>query len=251
MRKRNMSDHIKVLLEGQEFSDEFKSKATTIFETAVETEVAKQVGVLREELETENETLVEEKIETLETITEQYVEDELIPSISKYLTYGITEWIEENKQILANNSKVKLAENMIAGLTDILESQGLVVPESQQTVVESLEAELAESKAKANILLKENIDLKDQMNSINGQAIVDEFTKDLSESQAETFKEVTSKVKFIDESQYREAIKDLYESYYPSKTITEPETLKVEQEHVTENKDWSKDTFYSNLSKLL
>lgn len=246
-----MSDHIKVLLEGQEFSDEFKSKATTIFETAVETEVAKQVGVLKEELETENETLVEEKIKSLESITEQYIEDELIPNISKYLTYGITEWLEENKQILANNSKVKLAESMIAGLTDILESQGLVVPESQQTVVESLETELAESKAKANSLLRENIDLKDQMNSINGQAIVDEFTKDLSESQAETFKEVTSKVKFIDESQYREAIKDLYESYYPSKTITEPEAPKVEQEPVTENKDWSKDTFYSNLSKLL
>lgn len=246
-----MSDHIKVLLEGQEFSDEFKSKASTIFETAVETEVAKQVDVLKEELETENETLVEEKIKTLEEITEQYVEDELIPNISKYLTYGINEWIEENKQILANNSKVKLAESMIAGLTGILESQGLFVPESQRTVVESLEAELAETKAKANSLLKENIDLKDQMNSINGQAIVDEFTEDLSESQAETFREVVSKVKFIDESQYREAIKDLYESYYPSKTITEPETPKVKREPVAENKDWSKDTFYSNLSKLL
>lgn len=242
-----MSEHIKVLLEGQEFSDEFKTKASTIFETAVESEVQKQVDSLKEQLENEYEAKLEERTQELELLSQQYIEEEILPSMNDYLSHAVNEWVEDNRSNLIAESKVKLAESVIGSITSVLESQSLVVPEGKESIIEKLETELSESKARANSLLEEKIQLEKQMQDVVRSEIVTSIAEGLSESQVETFYQVVSKVPFVNESQYKGAVEDLFQSYYPTKTpiaVTESVDVEVMEDSYVND-------YFSNLSKML
>jgi len=245
-----MSEHIKVLLEGQEFSDEFKSKASAIFETAVETEVQKQVDSLTEQLETNYQTALDERTEELEVLSQKYIEEEILPAMNDYLSHAVNEWVEDNRSELISASKVKLAESVISSITQVLESQSLVIPEDQQNIVQKLEKELSESKAVANSLLEDKIQLEKQIQESVKSDIVTGIVESLSESQAEAFYAVAAKVHFVNESQYKTAIEDLFVSYHPTKSTIVEETMKVEEIKEDTEKSFQNE-YFANLSKML
>lgn len=251
-----MSDHIKALFEGQDLSEEFKTKATAIFEAAVETEVEQKVAALKESLEAESQTATAAKIAELEESTQEYVDTEILSQVDKFLTVALKEWTEENESIMVSEAKVKLAEDLIASMSTVLESQGLVVPEAQKTVVEGLEEKVAKAEAKANELYQEKLALEEQILETKKSEIVKTIVSDLSESQRETFDAVVSKVAFVTEDQYRSSVKELFESYFPTKKpVVEDKEVVVEEndedkESIVEENEFA-NSFYSSLSKAL
>ena len=71
------------MLQGEDFSDEFKSKAETIFEAAVSSKIKSIEAQLKEE---NQKTLEEQK-------------EDMIDKVDSYLNYVTEEWKKENQLI--------------------------------------------------------------------------------------------------------------------------------------------------------
>ena len=80
----DVADDVNALMEGENLSEEFKLKATTIFEAAV----SARVDYIAEQVEAQ---LVEEMQEVIEEIKE-----DLAAKVDDYLNYMVEEWMSEN-----------------------------------------------------------------------------------------------------------------------------------------------------------
>ena len=80
----NVEEDLAALFGGEELSEEFQTKAKTIFEAAVNS----KVNVVKEEMSAEYEKTLTEHLET--------VKAELVERTDAYLEYVSDEWLKEN-----------------------------------------------------------------------------------------------------------------------------------------------------------
>jgi hypothetical protein len=85
MSKKNIKEDIDALLQGENLSEEFVSKATTIFEAAV----MSRVEELAEEVEAQMHEQFEQAIDELK--------EDFAAKIDDYLNYMVEEWMKENE----------------------------------------------------------------------------------------------------------------------------------------------------------
>ncbi|NDB60391.1 hypothetical protein EB001_18365, partial [bacterium] len=81
----DMSEHVDALLAGEGLSEEFKDKATTIFEAAVKAKLEEEVALLEQAY-----------AETLEERVAE-IQEQLSSDVDDYLNYVVEQWIEENE----------------------------------------------------------------------------------------------------------------------------------------------------------
>lgn len=223
-----MSEHIKALFEGQELSEDFKSKATTIFGAALDEQAAQIRESVTAELQEAFDTRVAAKITELEGLAESYLNDQVKPQVEKYLTAAITEWTQENKVAIVSGAKVELAESFLTGLVGLAESHNLNMPQGTVDQVAALETQLSTIKESLNALTDKNITLMTENSAFKSAAIVAKITESLSDTQKETFAPVVGKVEYKTDDQFTAAVKSLYESYFPAvpnNTQSTPEQL--------------------------
>lgn len=210
-----MNDHVKALFEGQELSEEFKTKAGSIIESMLNEKEAE----IRESVEKEQKELFEsqiaEKTAELEELSEKYMAEEVIPTISKYLTAAVNEWQEENKLAIESGTKVELAESFLKGFVGLAESHNLEVPEGADSIVEKNQKELEEVKTKLDELTEKNVELKEALDEQTRSIVIDRVCSDLTESQKEKFVTYSESVEFKSEEQFESAVSQLKESYFP------------------------------------
>lgn len=215
-----MSEHITALFEGQDLSEEFKVKASAIIATAIDEARAELESTLQEEADKK----LQEKIAELDAQVETYIAEEILPNVDKYLTAAVNEWADDNKIALEESAKVELAESFLTGLVGLAESHNLNIPQSEFDKVAKLEEKLAEMKEQVTTLIDRNIELQESNKSFVRNSIIDSVTAELSESQKEKIVTVSDKVEFISESQFKESVKSLVESYFPVETQPEVES---------------------------
>ena len=207
--KYDPSEDISALFDGEDLSDEFKSKASTILEAAVNNNVKKIVDQL---VEQEEEQKVEE--EKTESITEQ---------VDKYLNYVVEEWMEENKLAVETGIQNELTETFITGLKSLFKESYIEIPEEKVDVVSALTEKVEALQGELNAEKKFVIEMKDVIDELKQDSIIDEATDTLVETEAVKIKELASGVEFINEEDFREKVEALKESYFPQskKQITE------------------------------
>ncbi|MDX1532710.1 MAG: hypothetical protein R3230_00730 [Nitrosopumilaceae archaeon] len=247
-----MNEHIKALFEGQELSTDFQEKATSIVENMLaekETEIKERVEAEQKEI---FESQIDEKIKELEGLSESYIQDEVIPMISKYLTAAVNEWQEENKIAIESGVKVELAESFLKGLVGLAEDHNLTVPDGADSIVEKTQKELDEVKSKLDSQIEKTVELKEALEEQTKSIVIDRVCSELTESQKEKFSTYVESVSFKDESQFENAITELRESYFPKKPdadqIDEGETNTVDTQ-INESDDYSS-SYLKSLIKL-
>ena len=124
--KKEMQEHLEALFDGESLSEEFMTKATTIFEAAIN----QRVNVLREQVVAEAAAVVQEEVET--------AVNELASRLDDYLGYVVEEWMEDNKLAVENGVRTEIAENFMAGLKELFETHYIEVPEEKYDVSEGL-----------------------------------------------------------------------------------------------------------------
>ena len=90
---KGMKEDIDAMLDGEELTEEFKTKAATIFEAAVMSRVTAEVARLEEEFEAKVATTVAEQIEGI------------VEQVDGYLGYIAEQWMEENELALERGIK--------------------------------------------------------------------------------------------------------------------------------------------------
>ena len=145
----DVSDDVNALVSGDDsLSEEFKTKAATIFEAAVKSKVKHEI----ERLEGEYASELDEAKAT--------VKEELTTKVDNYLNYVVEQWMADNELAIEKGIKGEIAEDFIGGLKQLFEDHYIDVPDEKYDVLEAKEKELEEVKAKINEMTEKTIEDK-------------------------------------------------------------------------------------------
>ena len=201
----DVEEDVNALLGGEDLSEDFKAKAKTIFETAINAKVAE----VKEALEAEYQEKLDEEIET--------AKESLAERVDSYLEYVADEWFEENQLAVENGLKTEMTESFLEGMKGLFEEHYVQIPEDKYDVLESMVEKLDDMETKLNEQIEKNINLNNRL----GESVADGILGDVSEGLASTQKEklasLAESVEFESETEYREKLETLKESYFTSK----------------------------------
>ena len=202
----DVEQDVQALFEGEELSEEFQSKARTIFEAAIK----EKVSEIKENLQTAYEQALVEEVAS--------VRDELTERVDAYLEYVADEWIQENQLQVESGLKTEMTESFLEGMKSLFEEHYVSVPEDKYDVLESMVDKLDEMESKLNEQIERNVALNQRLAESNSDVILADVSEGLALSQKEKLASLASNVEFESETDYREKLVKLKESYFPSKT---------------------------------
>jgi len=205
----DLSDDVKALTGGEGLSEEFKSKAATIFEAAVKAKI-------RSELE----RLEEEYAEAFEQSMSE-AKDELTEKVDNYLSYVVEEWIKKNEVALEHKLKAEIAESFIADLRGLFEKHDITVPDDQFDLLDAAASKADELEEKLNETLEQNIGMTKRINELEQHEILIDVASDLADTEVEKFAELAESVDYESAEDYRTKLETIKDSYFPKAQITE------------------------------
>ena len=200
----DVSTDIAALIEGEELSDEFKTKAATIFEAAVKSKISSIRKQIREESKKEN----DERIETLQS--------EMTESMDNYLNYTVKEWMEENKLAIETGIRNEVTESFISGLKKLFEEHYIDVPDEKEDVFENLVVEVAELEEKLDEQTEKHMDTVKELNTYKAAHIFKSISEGMVDTDVEKFVELVEDVDYDTDEQYREKLNIIKNSYFKS-----------------------------------
>ena len=204
--KVDVEQDVQALFEGEELSEEFQSKARTIFEAAIK----EKVSEIKENLQTAYEQALVEEVAS--------VRDELTERVDAYLEYVADEWIQENQLQVESGLKTEMTESFLEGMKSLFEEHYVSVPEDKYDVLESMVDKLDEMESKLNEQIERNVALNQRLAESNSDVILADVSEGLALSQKEKLASLASNVEFESETDYREKLVKLRESYFPTNT---------------------------------
>ena len=228
----NVKEDIEALVQGEELSEDFKTKASTIFEAAVYQKVMEVSTKKTEELEEEYQKDLQEEIISCR--------DELTEKVDGYLNYVVEEWMKENELALDSSLRSEITEEFITGLKGLFTEHYIEVPEEKVDMVENLFDRVEELETKLNTKIEENVKVTNELNEYRKNKIVEEVSNDLADTQSEKLKELTEGVSMEegDVEDFENKVKQIKESYFPSQVkkdevISEEESVSSDEQEET------------------
>jgi len=215
-----MKEDMEELLDGQEdLSEDFKEKATTLFEAAVQNRVMLETARIEEEFESQLEERVTESV------------DELHEQVNQYMDYVVEQWMQENEVAIENNFRVQATESFIDGLKNLFAESYVEVPEEKIDLVDELQSKLAEIEESLESVQAENLKLNALINEATVEACFDEVSEDLVDTQVEKLRSLAEGIEYTDAEEYAEKLKIIKEQYFTeSKTENEGSTGLINEE---------------------
>ena len=203
--KSRMKEDVNALFgDDQTISEDFKSKAATIFEARVFDRVAQ----IQEEIESEYASMLEEAVETIKSDLTEKVDD--------YLNYVVEQWMEENQIAIESGLRSEITEDFIAGLRNLFAENYINVPEESVDLVEELAAKVEELETKLNEEIETNIVYKKALTEAIKEQLTLEVCDGLTATQVEKIKSLAESVDFSTEEEFKEKLETLRENYFPS-----------------------------------
>ena len=201
----DVEEDVNALLGGEDLSEDFKAKAKTIFETAINAKVAE----VKEALEVEFQEKLDEEIET--------AKESLAERVDSYLEYVADEWFEENQLAVENGLKTEMTESFLEGMKGLFEEHYVQIPEDKYDVLESMVEKLDDMETKLNEQIEKNINLNGRLGESVAGSILGDVSEGLASTQKEKLASLAESVEFESETEYREKLETLKESYFTSK----------------------------------
>lgn len=205
------------LIFGQDLSEEFRTKATSIFEAAVIARVNSEMEQVTAKLE---EQTAAQLVEFKETLVEK---------VDGYMNYVVEQYMEENKLAIESGLRTEIAEDFMSGLKTLFKEHFIEVPEEKYDVLEELQTKSEALQTKLDESITQSIELAKELNALKAAAILDEQTKDLAATEAEKLKKLVEGVDFDSEDLYREKVSVIKENYFPKTPKQSPEKMLVEE----------------------
>lgn len=203
---------------GDDLSEDFRDKATAIFEAAV-------IARVNDELENIVEQIEEQKTQELANITEGLVE-----KIDSFMNYVVEQWMEDNKLQVESGLRTEIAEDFITGLKTLFQEHYIEVPEEKVDVLEELNDKAEELEEKLNSAITENVELTKELSDLKKALVLSEMTEDLADTEAEKLTKLLEGVSYDSEQLFREKVKVVKENYFPRAAKSSPEEQLLNEE---------------------
>ena len=205
----DVKEHVDALVAGEDsLSEEFKTKAATVFEAAIKSKVKE----IAEEMQADyDKKLTEETSKS---------KDELVEKVDSYLAYVVEEWMKENELALERGIKGEIAEDFISGLKKLFEDHYIDVPDEKYNVLEDQSSKIEELNKKLNESIEKNVELSKENGEHKRQNIIDEASKELADTQKEKFNKLAEEVEYSNEEDFKTKVATIKESYFGKKEST-------------------------------
>jgi AcrR family transcriptional regulator/DNA-binding transcriptional regulator YhcF (GntR family) len=198
----DMSEHVDALLAGEELSEEFREKATAIFEAAVKQKVAEEIAVIEEAFA----ATLEEEVGR--------IEEELSTNVDDYLNYVVEQWTAENEVAIEASLRSELTEEFISGLRNLFVEHYIDIPEEAVSVVEEMGNKVAELEEKLNEEIERSVTLSKMLNESQSNEILLNACDGLTDTQAEKLKSLAEGIEYADANEYAQKVSILKENYF-------------------------------------
>ena len=221
----DVKEDVDALVNGEDLSEEFKAKATTIFEAAIVSRVKQEVAKLQEEFDARLEEGVAESKEGL------------VEKVDGYLNYVVEQWIAQNEIALEHGMKSEILEGFVGGLKGLFEEHYIDIPEEKFDVLGALETETAELKAKLDEQVAANVELHKVINESKRDEIVKTAAANMTETEKEKFFGLAEELAFEDSKTFEKKVQTIRENYFNGKSSTTVESIVTDSpvEELTES----------------
>jgi hypothetical protein len=199
----DVKEDVDALMTGEDLSEEFKTKAATVFEAAIKSKLRLEIDRIHEEVSSEKET------------EQETFKEELTEKVDTYLNYVVEEWTKENELAIERGLKGEIAEDFISGLKQLFEDHYIDVPDEKYDVLEAQSEKIAELEDKLNESIQKNVEMTEDNSLLVREQVFTEVSEDLAQTEIEKFKGLVEDVDFTDEESFREKLSTLKESYFP------------------------------------
>tara|TARA_Y100000004_G_scaffold109380_1_gene122694 strand:- start:636 stop:1715 length:1080 start_codon:yes stop_codon:yes gene_type:complete len=216
----DFSDDLNAIMENEAtLSEEFKEKTAVIFEAAIKSKLAEEIDRLEEKY---NEELEAEINSTKE---------DLVEKVDSYLNYVVENWMEENKLAVQTGLRTEIAENFMNNLKDLFTESYIEVPESKVDLVDDLADQVAELEESLNATTASAIEMAEELEAYKREAIIQEASRDLADTQVEKLKSLVNDIDFDNEETFAEKVATVKESYFAkTKAVSESADFESDDE---------------------
>lgn len=212
---------------GEDLSEEFKEKATVVFEAAVASRIAEERVALEEDFAAKKAEL-EESFE----VAKAELTEELSNQVSDYLDYVVEQWMKNNEVAIESSLNTIIAEEFIEKLKTLFEESYIQVPKEKTDLVAEMAAQVEALEAKLNATIEENIELSKIVEASEQSAIFDQVSEGLVMTQVEKLRTLAEGVEFDSAEGYRKKLEIVKEQYFGEKKAT---TVKsIEESEIVE-----------------
>lgn len=204
---KTVGESVSEIFAGSDLSEDFKEKASVIFETVVNTRVQEEVEAIAEEYAAK----LDEEVATIAA--------DLTEKVDAYLDYVVEQWMEENQVAIDRGIRAEVAEAFIDGLRDLFIEHSINVPEEEVDVVAEMAEELESKDESLNEAINETIELRKQLEAYKAKDILESYSKGLTDTQAEKLHTLAEGVEFNDSKEFERKVKIIKEQYFGGKTV--------------------------------
>ena len=230
MKKEEVDEHMDALTAGQDdLSEEFKTKAATVFETAVNSKVKE----IAESMEADIKSNYEQDVAKHK--------EELTEKVDSYLSYVVEEWMKENEIALERGIKGEIAEDFITGLKKLFAEHYIDVPDEKYNVLEDQASKIEDLEKKLNEQIEKNVALNKDNAEKTRNEIMSEVASDLADTAKEKFAKLAEEIEWSDAESFKQKCETIKESYFGvKKEEAKDELHDVAAGDTSSNEDLSK-----------
>jgi len=205
--KGSMKEDVDALFNGESLSEDFRVKATLIFESAVQARVERIV----EDVLADNDTVLEEAYSSLKT--------ELSEQVDTYLNYVVEEWMTDNQVAVETGLRAELSEEFISGLKTLFTEHYIEIPDEKLDVAEELAVRVVELEESFEAAKVEFDAVRAELNESKKNEAIRKACQGLTETQIAKLKSLAEGVEFTTEGDFDNKLATIRENYFPSKKI--------------------------------
>ena len=202
-------------------SEEFKEKTAVIFEAAIKSKLSEEIDRLEEKYHEELEAEINS------------TKEDLVEKVDSYLNYVVEGWMEENKLAVQTGLRTEIAENFMNSLKDLFTESYIEVPESKVDLVDDLADQVAELEESLNTTTADAIEMAEELEAYKRDAIIQEASRDLADTQVEKLKSLVNDIDFDDEETFAQKVATVKESYFTKKSVSESTDFESDDEDDT------------------
>jgi len=226
--KKETNESLNVLLQAEKsLTEDFRSKASALFESAVKTKVAAEVALIEKNYNTR---LNEE----VATVTKKLAE-----KVDSYLNYVVQTWMEENKVAIESGLRTEIAENFIGALKNVFKESYIEVPEGKENLVDTLNKEVAKLEEQLLKTTESNMKLTESVSKLERAQVIAEASKDLASTEAVKLVSLVEDVDFENAEAFAKKVQSIKESYFRKSAVKQSTTQTAVETTIKEDAELS------------
>jgi hypothetical protein len=216
--EEQIKEDLKVLIDSDSnLSEEFKDKASTLFEAALSSRLFEEKAKLQEKYVSE----LSEEVEGIRS--------ELVEKIDGYLNYVVEQWMTENELAIDTGLRSEIAESFMTQLQQVFAEHYIEVPESKIDLVDSLAEQVEELETKLQESTEKTVKLAEELEVLQRAEIISEAASDLATTEADKLMSLVEGVDYDDAESFAKKVQIIKEAHFKKSAVGST------QEEITED----------------